>query len=252
MQTETIQKLLELNRQFYRDFAAAFAATRRRIQPGVRRILNMLPSGGNWLDLGCGSGALAIEWIRCGRSGSYTGLDFSAELLQEAQNSLEGLATPGLRIRFIQADLTDSNWMRLLSPPDHWDGVLAFAVFHHIPSSALRRKILNQVHTLLKPGGCLIHSEWQFHHSPRLLKRVLPWQTIGLVSSDLEEGDYLLDWRYNLPGHPAKRGFRYIHLFSRQELAGLANECGLQIIEEFESDGEGGKLGLYQIWQSSS
>jgi tRNA (uracil-5-)-methyltransferase TRM9 len=250
MRAETIQKLLELNHQFYRDFATAFAATRRRIQPGVRRILAMLSPGGNWLDLGCGSGMLAMEWIRSGHSGSYTGLDFSAQLLQEAQNNLRNIPASDLQVQFIQADLTHNDWTEHVNRSDRWDGVLAFAVLHHIPSSALRQKILNQVHTLLKPSGWFIHSEWQFHHSPRLLKRILPWQTIGLTPNDVEDGDYLLDWRHILPGQPAKRGLRYVHLFNRQELKVLASESGFQIIEEFESDGEGNKLGLYQVWQS--
>lgn len=251
MQEATIQKLLELNRQFYRDFATAFAATRRRIQPGVRHVMTMLPPNGDWLDLGCGSGALAVEWVKAGRAGSYTGVDFSSQLLQEAQNNLIGISTPGLQVRFIAANLSDPNWTTKIKPPEQWDGILAFAVLHHIPSNILRHQLLNQVHDLLKPGGWFIHSEWQFHHSPRLLRRVLPWETIGLTADDLEEGDYLLDWRHHLPGQPAGPGLRYVHLFNREELATLAKTCGFQIIKEFESDGEGGKLGLYQTWQKS-
>lgn len=250
MQEETIQKLLELNHQFYRDFAAAFAATRRRLQPGVRRILTILPPTGDWLDLGCGSGALAVEWIRAGRTGSYTGVDFSPQLLQEAQNNLSGISAPGLHVRFIAANLSEHDWMTKIKPPEQWDGILAFAVLHHLPGNILRRQLLHQVRVLLKPGGWFIHSEWQFHHSPRLLGRVLPWQTIGLTPNDVEDGDYLLDWRHTLPGQSAKRGLRYVHLFNRQELKALASESGFQIIEEFESDGEGGKLGLYQLWQA--
>ncbi len=250
VQEETIQKLLELNRQFYRDFAAAFAATRRRLQPGVRRVLTTLPPNGDWLDLGCGSGALAVEWVRAGRAGSYTGVDFSPQLLQEAQNNLIGISTPGLQVRFIAANLSDPNWTTKIKPPEQWDGILAFAVLHHIPSNILRRQLLHQVRVLLKPGGWFIHSEWQFHHSPRLLARVLPWETIHLTNNDVEKGDYLLDWRHTLPGQPRESGLRYVHLFSHEELAELARFCGFRMIEEFESDGEGGKLGLYQFWQA--
>jgi hypothetical protein len=59
----------------------------------------------------------------------------------------------------------------------------------------------------------------------------------------------LLDWRYTLPGQPDLVGLRYVHLFGRAELADLASAGGFELDEEFVSDGEGGKLGLYQSWK---
>jgi tRNA (uracil-5-)-methyltransferase TRM9 len=61
MRSETVSILLDLNRQFYQQFGAAFSATRQRIQPGVARLLERLPLQGRWLDLGCGNGELARE-----------------------------------------------------------------------------------------------------------------------------------------------------------------------------------------------
>jgi len=40
-----------------------------------------------------------------------------------------------------------------------------------------------------------------------------------------------------------------VHLFSREELGGLAQRAGFEIVDEFESDGQGERLGLYQVWQ---
>ncbi|HWR65068.1 MAG TPA: hypothetical protein VN364_03015, partial [Bellilinea sp.] len=64
-------------------------------------------------------------------------------------------------------------------------------------------------------------------------------------------GDTLLDWRYALPGQPEQVGLRYVHLFSREELAELAAQAGFAVESEFESDGEGGRLGLYQAWRKT-
>ena len=58
MKEEIIKKLLAINQEFYQSFGEAFAETRRRIQPGVKRVLAELIHDGDWLDLGCGSGAL--------------------------------------------------------------------------------------------------------------------------------------------------------------------------------------------------
>jgi len=54
--SNTVNRLIELNRQFYQTFAGAFSATRQRIQPGVRRQIEQLPANARLLDLGCGNG----------------------------------------------------------------------------------------------------------------------------------------------------------------------------------------------------
>lgn len=247
MDAKTSQKLLDINDQFYQTFAAAFAATRRRIQPGIHRILASIPPEGCWLDLGCGSGALSAEWARQKRRGLYLGLDFSEELLAEACQAAAEMDHPGLEIRFGCADLGSPDWSAGLEVSS-FDGVLAFASLHHLPGYDLRLNILRQVHRLLKPGGVFYHSEWQFQHSPKLLARRQPWSAAGLDETALEPGDTLLDWRYALPGQPETTGLRYVHLFSPAELQELATGSGFKIIETFESDGEGGRLAVYQQW----
>jgi tRNA (uracil-5-)-methyltransferase TRM9 len=247
MHPTTQSILLDLNRQFYQTFGRAFAATRRRIQPGVRQVLGQLAAGGRWVDLGCGSGALANVWAETGRKGLYLGLDFSAALLEEARQGLKPVPQ-GLDVHFERADLSDPGWSRGLRDAS-FDGALAFAVLHHLPGVDLRQRVLEDVRGLLKPGGLYVHSEWQFQHSEKLMARRQPWETIGLTDADVEVGDTLLDWRYALPGQPEQVGMRYVHLFDREELARLAGETGFEVIDEFESDGEGGRLGLYQVWR---
>ncbi len=250
MNPTVISLLLDLNHQFYQTFGPAFAATRRRIQPGVRRILKGLPVGARLLDLGCGSGALALELDRLWPTGSYLGLDSSQPLLDEARAALRAASPGGVDIRFAHVDLTDPDWVELAAGQPV-DIVLAFAVLHHIPGSQTRAALLSQVNDLLPAGGLFIHSEWQFQHSARLLARRQPWSRLGLREDQLEAGDTLLDWRHRAPGQPEQVGLRYVHLFTREELAGLALQTGFTIIEEFESDGQGGRLGLYQVWRKA-
>ncbi len=235
MNPTTISRLLELNRQFYQDFALQFSATRHRMQPGVKRILERIDPHASVLDLGCGNGELARELVRRGHAGSYTGLDFSATLLEQARQG----QPPGFL--FLLADLSSPGWDAPLSGRQ-FDRILAFAVLHHLPGNDLRKQTLQKVPALLSPRSRFIHSEWQFLNSPRLKERIQPWESIGLAEGDLDPADYLLDWRHG--GH----GLRYVHHFSQPELDELAAASGFTIQESFLSDGENGRLGLYQVW----
>jgi tRNA (uracil-5-)-methyltransferase TRM9 len=233
----TLSRLLDINRQFYQAFAVQFSITRQRLQPGVLRILEQLDRSANVLDLGCGNGELSRQLARKAYSGSYIGLDFSPALLEQAS------AGQPPNFHFIQVDLSRPDWDANLQP-GRYDLILAFAVLHHLPGVELRQRILLQVRTLLSPQGQFIHSEWQFLNSPRLKARIQPWEMIGLSESDVDPGDYLLDWRQG------GLGLRYVHHFSDAELAELAESTGFSITQSFLSDGENSRLGLYQVWQA--
>jgi SAM-dependent methyltransferase len=230
--------LLELNRQFYQTFALQFSATRQRLQPGVQRLLPGLLQAASLLDLGCGNGELARRLAAPGFCGRYVGLDFSPGLLQDAGQDQPQAA----QVSFVSGDLSQPGWQAAL-PQAQFEFALAFAVLHHLPGELLRHKVLQTVRRLLLPGGRLILSTWQFLNSPRLRLRIQPWERAGLSPSQVDPGDYLLDWR------SGGSGLRYVHNFSLDELSALAEVCGFSVLESFWSDGENGCSGLYQIWQ---
>lgn len=240
MQANIAQKLIDLNLRFYQSFAQSFSETRGRLQPGVLRVLETIPNEASILDLGCGNGELASELAKRGHKGSYLGLDFSEELLNFARKRVNNF----IQAKFALADLTSPQFNHhpeLTNQP--FDFLVAFATLHHIPSRALRLKLLTQVHDLLAPKGQFIHSNWQFLNSERLRARIQDWALVELTAEDVAEGDYLLDWRRE------GQGLRYVHHFSAGELEELATASGFEVVETFSSDGESGDLGLYQIWQ---
>jgi len=230
-----------INRQFYQRLAKDFSATRLRLQPGVQRVLASIPNQARILDLGCGNGMLALYLAARGFNGSYVGLDFSLELLEEGR----ARALPYSAFAFQPGDLSQIGWEKGLDPSKGippFDYVLAFAVLHHLPGSGLRRQVVSTVRGLLAPSAQFIHSEWQFLNSPRLRLRIQPWENAGLTTDDVEAGDYILDWR--------RGGFslRYVHHFDAAELVSLAAQTGFSIRQTFLADGENHKLGLYQVW----
>jgi len=276
MQPSIAQRLIELNRRFYTDFGEPFSATRGRIQPGVQRVIDSLEGDETILDLGCGNGELARTLARNGHHGAYLGLDFSLPLLADAESVPEGFSA-----EFREVDLT-SDWSVIARPSaprghrpetgsvatkqsqgtseleiatrpsvartssskgnDTFDIVFSFATLHHIPSHKIRLNILKTVHKLLAPDGRFIHSNWQFLNSPRLRHRVREWSEAGLSESEVDENDYLLDWR------SGGMGLRYVHHFNEEELAELAQASGFQIVDTFYSDGKEGNLAIYQTW----
>jgi tRNA (uracil-5-)-methyltransferase TRM9 len=246
MHPDTAARLVEINRYFYNRFGESFSATRHRIQPGVRRVLNMLKGDETILDLGCGNGELARELAKRAHRGSYLGVDFSVPLLRDAEAQPEGFSA-----KFLQADLTKlsaySNQLAVSSSQilntEHWTLITAFAVLHHIPSEKLRLDLLRTVHDLLTDEGKFILSNWQFLNSEKLKAKIKPWEVVAIQSSNVDAGDFLLDWK------SGGDGLRYVHHFGEKELSTLAEAAGFVVAETFYSDGETGNLGLYQTWQ---
>lgn len=236
MDLNTAKKLIEINRRFYDQFGDSFSVTRRRLQPGVRKILESIPADDSVLDLGCGNGHFLRELHDRGHRAPLLGVDFSLPLLREVD------ATPGVEWR--EADLTQlSVNSSQLSVTDNWSLITMFAALHHIPSDEIRLDILRTVKKMLKPGGRFILSTWQFLNSEKLKARIQPWGRVGLSGLDVDEGDYLLDWRGG-----GGEGLRYVHQFSAEELLRLADQVQMKVEAGFLSDGENGRLGLYQTW----
>ncbi len=249
MKPSVCERLIQLNRRFYEQFSAEFSATRRRLQPGVSRVLDTLHGNESILDLGCGNGELARALLHRGHRGPYLGLDFSRPLLSEAQLAPD---TQAPIVTFLQIDLTRLTPDQIPPPLFHpdptsvsrsaWMVITCFATLHHIPCQTWRFQLLQTIHALLADDGRFLLSNWQFLNSARLRQRIQPWERIGLTADDVEPGDYLLDWRRG------GEGLRYVHHFTEQELAALAQAAGFTILDSFYSDGEGGRLSLYQTW----
>ncbi|MGB2897320.1 MAG: class I SAM-dependent methyltransferase [Anaerolineales bacterium] len=247
MRDEIITRLLQVNNEFYQTFADQFSRTRERLQPGVLRALENIPSEAWVLDLGCGNGELALEWLSRDPAGRYIGIDSSPLLLDIAREKIRDS-----RVSFHVMDLAEPAWLEMpeaeLAIPlwERIDRVLSFAVLHHLPGASLRNHLATQVHRLLNESGRWIHSNWNFLASDRIRTRILPWETINLANNDVDDGDYLLDWRRG--GY----GLRYVHHFTPSELEVIAGETGFTVLETYHSDGEGGRLGLYQVWEKES
>ncbi len=246
-----VQALLEVNRRFYEARGEDFSATRLRIQPGVKRLLETLRGDESILDLGCGNGELARALSRRGHRGSYLGIDSSPILLARAGD--HALSFP---VGFVQGDLSQPTWEQSIPTPvasagpsstrPRFDIVTCFAFLHHMPGALLRSQILCKVRDLLVDDGRLMLSNWIFSSNSRMRSRIQPWAAVGLAPGQLDPNDYLLDWKRGGPS------LRYVHEFGGSELDQLAAAGGFQIKSAFFSDGADRQSSLYQVWRKSA
>lgn len=244
MTPTTVERLLQLNREFYQTVAADFDGTRGGLPVGWRQLQPWIsPPAGRplrVLDVGCGNGRFAWLLDEWGISAKYVGVDGDAQLLALATGHGETLNT--VQTRFVQADFTRATWCAEEAlQAASFDLVVCFAALHHVPSSALRQQVVQSLTRCLATDGTLILSHWQFLSSVRFVRKQIAWQTIGLTERDVEADDALLPWQQ---GHYA---VRYVHQTSAEEAQQLAARANLSVVEQFYADGKEGNLNYYTI-----
>jgi ubiquinone/menaquinone biosynthesis C-methylase UbiE len=110
--------------------------------------LARLRAGESVLDVGCGTGTLAIAAKRrVGPAGKVFGIDASPEMIARAHKKAKKAA----------ADVVFENaFVESLPFPDAtFDVVLSTTMLHHLPDKA-RRQCLHEVARVLKPAGRLL------------------------------------------------------------------------------------------------
>ncbi len=115
--------------------------------------LASLQSGEQVLDVGCGTGTLAIEVaLRVGREGRVAGIDPGTDQIAWARSKA---ARHNVQIDF-QVGVIE----HLPFPDQTFDVVLSTLMMHHLPVS-LKRKGLAEITRVLKPGGRLVIADFK-------------------------------------------------------------------------------------------
>ena len=237
MNQATIERLNQINRDFYRATAAEFDATRQAPWHGWERLLKSIEMPvESVLDIGCGNGRFAQFLAqRQPQPFRYIGIDSNADFLGRAREKLA--ACPALDATLIESDIVLAKLPRRRAQL-----VTLFGVIHHMPGFARRRALLAAAAECVSPGGYLAFACWRFYEQVRFKRRIVPWR--GDIR--VEKHDYLLDWR------GGERALRYCHFVDDAEHARLVKATGLTVIADYRADGAEGKLNRYTILQDLS
>ncbi len=104
---------------------------------------DLIPAGGDVLELGCGAGVPMTATLAVGRS--LTGVDISAEQIRRARQNVP-------EATFIEADLAT-----LERPPASTDAVVAFYSLTHVPRDE-HAALFARIRRWLRPGGLFLAS----------------------------------------------------------------------------------------------
>ncbi len=122
-----------------------------------------------------------------------------------------------LRALDIVESLLDGTFADRLPRNSH-DLAVAFGLMHHLPTFALRARVLEGLLGSLRPGGFAVVSFWQFLNDPRLAAKAATVTAEGRAAHCLptfHENDFLLGWQH------AEGVYRFCHHTPEDEIDAL-------------------------------
>lgn len=168
--------------------------TRLVAQAGLR-------AGCRVLDLGCGTGTLALLVKKSYPEAEVYGLDGDGEILKLAAEKIAG---SGLAVT-----LSEALAGAMPYPTGTFDRVLSSLLFHHLDEEN-KLSALTEAYRVLKPGG-------EIHIADLGKPDTLPMRIISLALWHFEESAG--NFRGELPGLCAKAGFRRTRITGRYATA---------------------------------
>src|SRR5688572_11157600 len=114
-------------------------------------LAEILPEEARVLELGCGAGVPATQWL-VSRRFRVTAVDVSARQLELARLCVRN-------VTLVKADM-----LELRLPPESFDAVVSFYAIIHVPREE-QRTLVGRIYSWLTPGGAFLAnwatSEWE-------------------------------------------------------------------------------------------
>jgi len=192
----------------------------------IIRLLD-LQGGERICDLCCGVGRHSLELAR--RGFKVTAVDRTKLYLAQGKAKAEA---EGLDVEFVQED------MRAFHRPGSFDVVLnLFTSFGYFESPADDRRVVENVHRSLKPGGRFVLDLIAKEVLARVF-RARDWRRVNdailLVEARIVDHWSAIENEWILLEGGVQHVWRYSHrLYSATELVGLLESCGFGSVEAY-------------------
>jgi SAM-dependent methyltransferase len=179
------------------------------------------------LDVGCGRGRHARIFAR--RGYTVTGLDLSAEAIDEARNRAQ---QEGLDVTFVQGDMRDPYCDGCM------DGVVnLFTTFGYFETDAENRRALSAMATALRPDGWFLQD---FLNAPQVAETLVPSTTHRVNGVTIHQERWIDDDRIKkriVLEHDGctKTYYESVRLYTLDDLQALYKEVGLDLIDTYGS-----------------
>ncbi len=139
------------------------------------------PDAAHVLDIGCGAGNYTLKLLEHLPNVNVTLIDLSKPMLDRALQRI-GAVSDG-NIMALQGDIR-----AIALPAEHYDIIMAAAVFHHLRTDAEWEAVFGKCCTALKPGGSLWISDLIAHDDPAV--QAVMWQRYGAYLVQLKGEAY--------------------------------------------------------------
>jgi ubiquinone/menaquinone biosynthesis C-methylase UbiE len=172
---------------FYDTIADEFDKTRVRLWPCVISFLDEFQSNTEILDIGCGNG----KYMNYRDDINIKGIDISTNLIEICKKK-------GFDV--IKAPMTDIPFT-----DNKFDGIICIASYHHLNNDDDRKKTLDEIYRILKPGGIAFIEVWG----------VIQTSSINKNAENFTKNANLVKWTSVKTGQIF---YRYYNIYSEGEL----------------------------------
>ncbi len=278
MDAASARQIIEMDNLFYRVHASSFSRTRERGWDGWSKAWDIAraelglrpfsapaanepdsfavvsePAGCSVFDLACGNLRFEKALVQTAPHirFCFDALDCCDELAADTGYVDTDMSRLSYRSADILGCLLKDEYLPVGSTGDSPHDLSAcFGFMHHVPGAELRGRVLQTLLDATRPGGIVVVSFWQFMNDERLARKASALTDAvragefccGLGISQLEEGDYFLDWQSDTSV------LRYCHHTTDREIDQLlAGLDGVHEVERYSADGRNNNLNRYVI-----
>lgn len=145
------------------------------------------------IDLGCGTGTVALAILRALPSADLTCLDLAENMIVMAKSKLANYQ----QVDYVVGDFKDFD--------GEYDAIVSSLALHHLPTDATKRDFYRRIYDSLRPGGVFYNGDVVLG-SNSFLQEMYMRQWRAFMGRSISENEIVDKWipKYYAEDHPAR------------------------------------------------